>query len=166
MHATPTAALGHISISFLQTRSEMDVLPLLLLDEEEAHEEMLVNIVFNDEAHPMYKRRKEEGTYKMLILQHLVDNDTKFREYFRLTPSLFGKVLSHLTGDLKFRRNSISPREKLCITLRYVHTYTSVLIKYSAGYFQFRKKKQISLIHVSSKICLKFLKFSKTIHTQ
>lgn len=68
----------------------------------------------------MYRKRTEEGALSILIDRHLIDDDTKFKEYFRVTPSLFSNLLDTLAADLDglsttWIRNPISARHKLCI---------------------------------------------------
>lgn len=71
----------------------------------------------------LFKKRRTEGAFQLLICQHLIDDDTKFREYFRLTPNLFDYVLQHIKDDIMYlvlnrKQEPITPKEKLCITLR------------------------------------------------
>lgn len=68
-----------------------------------------------------FKNRGEEGAFEILIEKYLTDNDTKFAEYFRLTPAEFEIVYNATLIDLEPRRqnkNPISARQKLCISLR------------------------------------------------
>lgn len=71
----------------------------------------------------MYKRRVVEGAFDVLIDRYLMDDETKFHEYFRLTPYLFSKVLEGIKDDISgirtnWNQNPISPQQKLCLTLR------------------------------------------------
>lgn len=73
--------------------------------------------------HAMYKQRNAEGAYNVLVERHLLDDDTKFQRYFRLTPHLFHRVLSKIEPELKkepttWVQKPITARQKLCITLR------------------------------------------------
>jgi hypothetical protein len=45
----------------------------------------------------IYKRRETESAYEILIVRHLVPNDTKFKEYLRLSQELFHYVLNFKT---------------------------------------------------------------------
>lgn len=94
------------------------LIQLLLLEEEQADQEVITFCVVNEDASEVFKQRRQEGAYELLIQRHLVDNDTKFYEYFRLSPAMFEEVLSFVGSDLSRERQDISPREKLCITLR------------------------------------------------
>lgn len=92
--------------------------------------------------HKIYRQRSEEGAMNVLIDRHLLDDDTKFREYFRLTPHLFAEVLGVIQGDLQRVSTSwvpkpISPRDKLCITLRYLatgETFRSLAFQFRVHY--------------------------------
>ena len=89
--------------------------------------------------HKLYKQRLEEGAHNILIDRHLMDDDTKFKEYFRVTPFLFGQILDDIQNDIEgttttWVRNPISARVKLCITLRYLATGES----FQSLAFQFR----------------------------
>lgn len=39
--------------------------------------------------HKLYRQRAVEGAVNILIDRHLIDDDTKFRQYFRLSPFFF-----------------------------------------------------------------------------
>lgn len=89
--------------------------------------------------HVLYRKRADEGAFNVLIDRHLIDDDTKFREYFRVSPFLFAKLLDVLNEDLEcvatnWVPNPISPRLKLCVTLRYLATGES----FRSMAFQFR----------------------------
>lgn len=56
-----------------------------------------------------------------------MDDDTKFMEYFRVSPFLFSKLLDGMKQDLEatdtsWIRNPLSAHNKLCLTLRYLAT--------------------------------------------
>ncbi|KAG8175134.1 hypothetical protein JTE90_011641 [Oedothorax gibbosus] len=75
----------------------------------------------------MLQRRRVEGAYENLVKRHLFGNDTKFKEYFRLSINLFQQVLTLIEGYVAARpcnrrRQPISVAEKLCLTLRYLAT--------------------------------------------
>lgn len=92
-----------------------------------------------EEMLEMYRRRQAEGAFKILIEQHLTDNDTKFRQYVRLSPHLFYFVLSHVKVDLQriatnCVSNPISAEQKLFLGLRYLASGES----FRSLSFQFR----------------------------
>lgn len=69
--------------------------------------------------HDLFKKRSEEGFYTTTILRHLMDNDQKFQEYFRLTPFLFHRILAAI--EIKIMKlpsirypKPIEPKLKLC----------------------------------------------------
>lgn len=71
----------------------------------------------------IFKKRRSEGVYEILICRHLQTNDVKFRQYFRLTPVLFDYVLNQIKEDIVSKpynrnKNPITPEEKLCLFLR------------------------------------------------
>lgn len=66
---------------------------------------------------------KVHKSQAILIDRYLLDDDTKFTEYFRLSPYLFNFVLAQIKDDLELlpmssNKNPIKPNEKLCLTLR------------------------------------------------
>jgi hypothetical protein len=50
--------------------------------EEEAEEELMLTLLLTENEHNMYKKRDNEGSFKMLICRHSCDNEIKFRESF------------------------------------------------------------------------------------
>lgn len=89
--------------------------------------------------HELYRQRNLEGAMNVLIDRHLIDDETMFKQYFRMTPFLFSKILDGLNGDLETTSTTwvpqpISPRIKLCVTLRYLATGES----FRSLAFQFR----------------------------
>lgn len=74
-------------------------------------------------AHQMYKDRQLEGAHCVLIDRHLIDDETQFRNYFRLSPCLYSRILATIEQDLDGIRTNFIPKpinaqQKLCITLR------------------------------------------------
>lgn len=88
--------------------------------------------------HKLYRQRRVEGAMNILVDRHLMDDETKYKEYFRLTPFLFPTVLDAVKNDLEtiptnWVPKPISARVKLCITLRYLATgesFTSLAFQY------------------------------------
>ncbi|KAF5277575.1 hypothetical protein FQR65_LT15952 [Abscondita terminalis] len=78
----------------------------------------------NAETHPIFQTRTEEGCFEALINRHLLKDDEKFREYFRLNIAQFNYILVCLVKeDLKKDSSPrypypISPDEELALTLR------------------------------------------------
>ncbi|KAG8183846.1 hypothetical protein JTE90_005310 [Oedothorax gibbosus] len=99
-------------------------LAYILLEEEENDDaEFIFRKLFtNREEDCMFQRRRVEGAFENLVKRHLFGNDTKFKEYFRLSINLFQEVLALIEGDVAARpcnrrRQPISVEEKLCLTL-------------------------------------------------
>lgn len=81
----------------------------------------------------MFKQRSQEGAHNLLIDRHLFDDDTKFKEYFRMSPYIFNEILDAIKEDIQgvpttWVPQPISPHDKLCITLRLLHCHSIVFI--------------------------------------
>lgn len=77
--------------------------------------------------HKLYRKSSEEGAVNILVDRYLLDDATKFKEYFRLTPFLFSKLLEVMKDDLEgltttWMPKPITAHDKFCITLRYLVT--------------------------------------------
>lgn len=102
----------------------MEAAIALLLDDEADEDVLFLSyLVANECRHPLFLKRDEEGCFKVLILRHLIDSETKFREYFRVTPQLFNDILDCIKNDITTPecnrvQRPISPMQKLCLTLR------------------------------------------------
>lgn len=99
----------------------------LLLEDAEDDDIMLLLLGMHrkrKKVQNIFRNRRNEGCFNMLINKHLIDDEIKFREYFRLTRGQFNEVLTLVSGDLKKHSTKcvarpISPSEKLAIVLRY-----------------------------------------------
>lgn len=74
----------------------------LILDDSQDEEEEAALVAMlpkkkRKRRHSLFINRDEEGAYAILVNNHLVDNETKFQEYFRLNPYLFNKVFTAIT---------------------------------------------------------------------
>ncbi|XP_008189913.1 uncharacterized protein LOC103311881 [Acyrthosiphon pisum] len=114
------------------------------LIEEEERDEQIISLLFlknskRQKVHDMFISRREEGAFQNIISKHLIDDETKFHNYFRLTKYQFNFVLSAITKDV-FKAPTttvkfpITPKEKLAVTLRYLATGES----YRSLAFNFR----------------------------
>jgi hypothetical protein len=70
----------------------------------------------------IYKERKSEGVFKLLIHKHLLDDEIKFKAYFRFTREQFYNILHLVEDDLTEGSSNrvitpILPDEKLALTL-------------------------------------------------
>ncbi|KAL4092211.1 hypothetical protein QTP88_026749 [Uroleucon formosanum] len=63
------------------------ILNLLLLQEVDEEQTIINKVMFNNsnQAHQMFLTRKTEGVFSILIEKHLWRDDSKFREFFRLS---------------------------------------------------------------------------------
>lgn len=89
--------------------------------------------------HKLYRLRADEGAVNILIDRHLMDDDTMFRQYFRVSPYLFSKILNVVKSDMELAPTTWVPKpitahQKLCLTLRYLATGES----FRSLAFQFR----------------------------
>ncbi|CAI6370763.1 unnamed protein product [Macrosiphum euphorbiae] len=86
--------------------------------------ELLTNIIpkkrkpFNS----LFSTRNSEGFFKNLIGGHLINDDEKFREFFRLNRKQFNFILSLVQEKMTKKPTlrvpePISPEEKLALTL-------------------------------------------------
>lgn len=105
--------------------SEREMLLYLLLEENEEEEMVLqqINNERNAETHIIFKTRPEEGYFTVLINRHLLQDDKKFREFFRLNIAQFNYVLDLVKDNLKKDSTNrfpypITPDQKLAVTLR------------------------------------------------
>lgn len=88
--------------------------------------------------HRIYKRRDSEGAMNILVDRYLMDDDTKFKAYFRVSPLLFAEIVKVLKQDLDgtvttWNRNPMNAHQKLCIMLRYLatgETFRSLAFQY------------------------------------
>ena len=70
--------------------------------------------------HDIIKKRKEHGTYHHLV-QELEDDDEQFQKYFRVNKEQFTKILNKISPLIEKSnraRETIGPKERLCICLR------------------------------------------------
>ena len=75
-------------------------------------------------VHPIHQKRKKQGEYHNLV-KELAYFGEKIRDYFRLSVDQFEEVERHIGPILqnrviRYRRDAISPRARLAISLRYV----------------------------------------------
>ncbi|KAL5245938.1 hypothetical protein ACI65C_013346 [Semiaphis heraclei] len=106
------------------SHAKMDVMSIYNLLEDEADDELLLLVhLFREESDAMYSERNREGCYNNLIQRRLIDNETRFRAYFRVSFELFNYILNYIREDIKRPpcnrvKKPISPEEKLSVTLR------------------------------------------------
>lgn len=93
--------------------------------DNEAEEDYILekHLKFRKDVDPVYKYRRNEGAFRILIDSHLVDNEEKFQRYFRLSRERFSFVLNFIQKDLTTPaynrvKEPITAAEKLALTLR------------------------------------------------
>jgi len=102
----------------------MDVLTLYNILEDETDEELLlIANCLREEDNEMFTERSREGCFNILVERRLIDNETRFRAYFRVSFELFNYILNYIKDDIRRRpsnriKKPISPEEKLSLTLR------------------------------------------------
>jgi hypothetical protein len=67
--------------------SQRELLSYLLLEEIEEEEFLIEELLVeqgNANEHPSFTPRPEEGFFEILVNRHLIHDDKKFREFFRL----------------------------------------------------------------------------------
>jgi len=97
-----------------------------LLEEEEEEDNMLEYLILKKKrksTKPMFLMREQEGFFEKLIKGHLVNDETLFREFFRLNLKQFNFVLSLVKNYISSEpynrvQQPITPDEKLALTLR------------------------------------------------
>ena len=70
----------------------------------------------------LFKLRENYGAYYHLV-QELQFESEQFKAYFRVTKLQFEEIIGRIGNALKKKnltRKAISPKERLCLTLRYV----------------------------------------------
>jgi len=100
----------------------------ILLDEDEAVKKRKRTWV-----HDLWKKRNIEGEFTTLY-NELVDHETKFFEYFRMSKYSFDILLLKIQDGIKKQdthwRLAITPMERLAVTLRYPNDHYYILILY------------------------------------
>lgn len=94
------------------SNSDLGIIALALEEEEKKKRKWV---------HNAWKSRTVEGEFYTLF-PHLMDDETKFYEYFRMTQSTFHNLLKKLEARLKkedtFWKKSITPIQRLAVCLR------------------------------------------------
>lgn len=78
-----------------------------------------------DFALVIFKERKEKGEYHTLVKETMLFDHEYFFRIFRMTPRKYEELCKWLAPFLlhsNIRRETISPQERLCVTLRFLVT--------------------------------------------
>ena len=110
------------SMSFIASK-KLKLMKLLQEKEDDDTLLMLASFIHKRKRRAtkeVFKRREEEGCFKILIERHLKRDEELFRQYCRLNYDQFDMVLSLVAEDLKpsTTRQCISAQQKLFLTLR------------------------------------------------
>lgn len=95
-------------------------------------------------VHPILLEREEYGAFHTLF-RKLEEDETKFFNYFRMKKETFQLLLTaiydKITHEDTDMRKSISPAERLAVTLRYVKTCSIFAQIMYRGTYNYVKKK-------------------------
>lgn len=102
-------------------------LSFLLDDEDEFLLLILSTQIQRSEIRDILKKRNEEGFFNILVERYLMDDETLFVMYFRLSRNLFQRVADLIRNDISnshplggSKRTRLSTEHKLSIALRYI----------------------------------------------
>ncbi|KAG8292801.1 hypothetical protein J6590_030255 [Homalodisca vitripennis] len=117
-HTCPYAVRASMFSKFKSSDLGIIAMALEEEDEERRKQRPVTRRKWVDNA---WKRRTIEGEFYTLM-PHLIDNETKFYEYFRMSLITFHKLLSkveaHLHKEDTFWRQAITPKHRLAVCLR------------------------------------------------
>ena len=77
----------------------------------------------------IFRDRRAKGEYSLLIKDMALFDHKYFLKQFRMLPAKLEELLSFvgpLITKSSIRRETVSPRERLCVTLRYLFVNVSV----------------------------------------
>lgn len=105
----------------MEESDEEVVVACLLAEEEEL--EKSVKRKHSIWIHNIFKKRSEHGEYHTLF-PDLLNDDTKFFQYFRMSQDKFNYLVDilkpHLLRQNTTYREAIGPEERLAVCLRYL----------------------------------------------
>ncbi|CAG4953387.1 unnamed protein product [Colias eurytheme] len=108
--------------------SDEETLLLLLLLRRRKRRKRNYRRIWED---PLSFNRLQESDYFVLFSKRLKNNPKKFRKYLRMSRPTFYELLHLVQADLKHEdthlRLSVSPEERLVITIRYLATGCSLM---------------------------------------
>lgn len=102
---------------------DLAIVAICLDEEARSHEKSSVKTCVRREywVHDAWRTRNKEGEFATL-LPHLLDDETKFFNYFRMPMHTFNQLELKLQAKLSmqdtFFRNAITPRHRLAVFLR------------------------------------------------
>ncbi|XP_031353101.1 uncharacterized protein LOC116178008 [Photinus pyralis] len=136
------------------TSTELAIIALAL-DEEDNYKTQSKKKVW---VHNAWKSRDTEGEF-ITLYPHLLDDETKFSEYFRMTQATFQDLLGKVENQLKkqdtFWRSAIEPKQRLAVCLRFLATGDS--FKTISFSFRLGRSTVQSIIHHTCRIIVDIL---------
>ncbi|KAL4134941.1 hypothetical protein QTP88_006621 [Uroleucon formosanum] len=94
-----SAVVESINIFFIKKfkmSCQRELLSYLLLEEIKEEEFLIEQLLVeqsNANEHPLFTSRPEEGFFEILVNRHLIHDDKKFREFFRLNIDQFNYIV-------------------------------------------------------------------------
>jgi len=76
------------------------LIPAIIFEDEE---DVLLIYCMSGGAKDIFKKRKDEGYYSMLMGRYLMDSEMKFSEFFRVSRDIFHLILTEIK-DITTRR--------------------------------------------------------------
>lgn len=100
------------------SNSDLAIVAIALEEEEKTRSKKLKKKIW---VHNAWKSRSVEGEF-ITLYPHLMDDERKFYEYFRMTQKTFHDLLTQVENYLKkkdtFWRPAIEPKQRLAVCLR------------------------------------------------
>lgn len=101
--------------------SNEELLMIAVLSVDEGEELKIKSRTRNVWVHPVWQKRSVEGEF-VTLYKELVDDESKFYQYFRMTMYSLNKLLNTVKSEIQRQdtrfRKCISPRHRLAVTLR------------------------------------------------
>lgn len=103
---------------FAPRHIKIDLLILYSILKDEANKELLLCASYMGEQDKTFSERKRVGSFNILIQRRLIDNETKFRSYFKMSFELFNYIKGVKSRPFSNRvKKPISLEEKLSLIL-------------------------------------------------
>lgn len=71
--------------------------------EDEANEELLLFENYFRNKNKIFNELSKEGCFNILVQRSLIDNEIRFRAYFRVSFELFNYILNYIKKDMTFK---------------------------------------------------------------
>jgi len=101
--------------------SDEELMMIALLLDEEEEELKIKRQIRKVWVYPAWQKSSYEGEF-VTLYKEIVDDESKFYQYFRMTMHSFNKLLNTVESEIQRQdtrfRKCISPRQRLAVTLR------------------------------------------------